>query len=139
MFEAEPEEADVMTRPPRNPLDPFFSWRTVGLNLLQGASVLAIVLAVFAVSLFRGQGELETRTLTFTTLIVANLDLILANRLWPRTIVATLCTSNTALWWVLGGALSFLGLTLYTPVLRSVFHFSFEEVYPAGGAHSRTV
>ncbi|MGE5553589.1 MAG: cation-translocating P-type ATPase [Betaproteobacteria bacterium] len=125
VFEAEPEEADVMTRPPRNPLDPLFSRRTVGLSLLQGASVLAIVLAVFAVSLFRGQGELEARALTFTTLILANLGLILTNRSWSRTIVATLRTPNAALWWVLGGALSFLGLTLYTPVLRSVFHFSF--------------
>jgi Ca2+-transporting ATPase len=124
VFEAEPEEADVMRRPPRNPADPLFSRRTVALSLLLGASVLVIVLAVFALSLGRGQGELEARSLTFTTLIVANLGLILTNRSWSRTILATLRTPNRALWWVLGGALTFLGLALYLPGLRSLFHFA---------------
>lgn len=125
VFEAEQEETDVMRRPPRNPQNPLFSRRTVVLSLLQGMSVLAIVLTVFATSLYRGQGVTEARALTFTTLIVANLGLILTNRSWSRTILATLRTPNTALWWVLGGAVAFLGFTLYTPALRRLFHFAF--------------
>jgi Ca2+-transporting ATPase len=31
---------------------------------------------------------------------------------------------NTALWWVLAGALAFLGAVLYFPFLRNMFHFS---------------
>src|SRR5262249_20580987 len=61
VFEAEPEEADVMRRPPRDPHASLFGRRTLGLSLLQGASVLAIVVAVFAVALYRGQGELDAR------------------------------------------------------------------------------
>jgi Ca2+-transporting ATPase len=30
---------------------------------------------------------------------------------------------NSALWWVSGGALVFLGLVLYVPFLRQLFHF----------------
>ena len=124
VFEAEPEEAEVMTRPPRNPVEPLFGRRTLALSLLQGISVLVIILAVFGIALYRGLGEQEARTLTFTTLIIANLGLILTNRSWSRTILSTLGSPNTALRWVLGGAAGFLGLVLYVPFLRSLFLFS---------------
>ncbi len=124
VFEAEPEEAEVMTRPPRNPMEPLFGRRTLALSLLQGISVLVIILAVFGIALYRGLGEQEARTLTFTTLIIANLGLILTNRSWSRTILSTLGSPNTALRWVLGGAAVFLGLILYVPFLRSLFLFS---------------
>jgi len=124
VFEAEPEESEVMNRPPRNPKEPLFSRRTVILSLLQGVSVLAVVLAVFGVSLYRGQGELEARALTFATLVIANLSLILANRSWSRPILATLRSPNAALWLVLSGALALLVLVLYTPFLRDLFRFA---------------
>ena len=96
----------------------------MGLSLLQGISVLIIVLAVFAVSLYRGQGESEARALTYTTLIIANLGLILANRSWSRTILETMSTPNPALWWVVGGALAFLALVIYVPFIRELFGFA---------------
>lgn len=125
VFEAEPEEADTMNRPPRDPSKPLFSNYALGLSLLQGLSVLVIVLAVFAFSLYRGQGEAEARAFTYTTLIIANLGLILANRSWSRTIFETLNSPNPALWWVVGGALVFLMLVLYVPALRELFSFSY--------------
>jgi Ca2+-transporting ATPase len=125
VFEAEPEEADVMQRLPRDPKKPLFSRRNLALSFLQGFIVLAIVLAVYAISLFRGQGEEEARALTFTTLIVANLGLILTNRSWSRTILETISSPNRALWWVLGGALVFLAGVLYIPFLRELFGFSY--------------
>jgi len=94
------------------------------MSLLQGTSVLLIILGVFAIALYRGHGELEARALTFTTLIIANLGLILTNRSWSRTILNTLRSHNPALWWVLGGAAVFLGAVLYIPALRSLFHLS---------------
>ena len=124
VFEAEPEECGVMDRPPRRLDEPLFDRRTVGLSLLQGLSVLVIVLGVFAIALHRGQGEAEARTLTFTTMIVANLSLILTNRSWSRTIVSAVRVPNASLWRVVGGALVFLGLVLYVPFLRHVFRFA---------------
>jgi Ca2+-transporting ATPase len=124
-FEAEAEEADVMTRPPRRPDAPLFGTRTVGISLLQGLSVLAMILGVFVISLNRGQSEDEARALTFTTLIIANLGLIFTNRSWTRIVLDTLRSPNAALWWVTGGALIFLGLVLYVPFLQNLFRFSF--------------
>lgn len=124
-FEAEPEEADVMKRPPRDPERPLFSKHMLGLSVLQGLMVLVIVLAVYALSIYRGQGEAEARALTYTTLIAANLGLILTNRSWSRTIMDTLSTPNPALWWVMGGALVFLAAVLYNPFLRELFGFAY--------------
>ena len=124
VFEAEPEEEDVMRRPPRNPKEPLFSRRTLGLGLLQGGSVLVIVLAVFLLALYGWHDELDARAVCFTTLVVANLGLIFANRSWSRTILSTLRTPNLALWWVFGGTLFLLALVLYVPFLRDLFHFS---------------
>jgi P-type Ca2+ transporter type 2C len=124
VFEAEPEEDDVMKRPPRHPEEPLFSRDIVILGLLQGFAVLAIVLAIFAVAFYRGQGAEDSRALAFTTLIVSNLALILANRSRTRTIVQSLRSRNGALPWVLGGAVVFLILLLSVPAVRHLFAFS---------------
>lgn len=124
VFEAEPEDADVMIRPPRNPTLPLFGGRLLGLGLLQGASGLLIVLAIYLSALWGWLNAADATALSFTTLVVANLGLIFANRSWTRTIWATLRTPNAALWWVIGGTSFFLGLALYVPFLRDLFHFS---------------
>ena len=124
VFEAEQEEKDIMNRPPRNPKRPLFNKRMLALSLLQGLSVLGILVVVFYIALYRGRGAMEARTLTFTTLIVANLALILTNRSWSRTIWASFRSPNAALGWVMGGAVAFLGLALYLPFLRNLFHFN---------------
>jgi len=123
VFEAEQEEPDVMRRPPRNPRERLFSWRAISVSLLQGATVLAITLAVYIIAGRLGETENHARALTFTTLVVANLGLILTNRSWARTIIGTLGRPNKALWWVLGGAAVFLGVALYVPWLRDLFKF----------------
>ena len=124
IFEAEREEAGVMKRPPRSPQEPLFGWSTVGLSLLQGFSVLIMILAVFLIALFRGQGEADARALAFTALIFGNLGLILINRSWSRTALQMLGFPNPAFWWILGGTLVFLGLVLYMPFFQNLFHFS---------------
>jgi Ca2+-transporting ATPase len=124
VFEAEPEEPNTMQRPPRRLAEPMFSPFLVGLSVLQGLGVLLVLLGVFVVALYRGQGEQEARALTFTTLIVANLGLIFTNRSWSASALASLRTPNAALWWIVGGALAALGLVLYVPVLRELFRFA---------------
>ena len=124
VFEAEPEDADVMSRPPRNPTLPLFGGRLLGLGLLQGASGLLIVLAIYLSALWGWLNASDATALSFTTLVFANLGLIFANRSWTRTIWATLRTPNAALWWVIGGTTFFLGLALYVPFLQKLFHFS---------------
>jgi Ca2+-transporting ATPase len=123
VFEAEAEEKDIMRRPPRGLAEPLFGRRTVLLSVLQGLSVLTIVLAVFSIARSLGHGENEARALTFTTLVVANLGLIFTNRSWSRTLINTLRSPNTASWWTACGAVAFLGLVLYVPFLQDFFRF----------------
>ncbi|HEY5293772.1 MAG TPA: cation-translocating P-type ATPase [Burkholderiales bacterium] len=125
VFEAEPEEADLMRRPPRAPGASLFDRSTVAFGLLQGSGVLAIVLAVFAIALYRGLDAEVARALTFTALVIADLGLIFSNRSHSRNFIDTIGARNRALWWVMGGALSFLGLVLYVPPLRQLFHFGY--------------
>ncbi len=125
VLEAEPAEANVMKRPPRNPKEPLFGRKTLLLALLQGIGILAFVLVIFMITLYRRQGELDARALTFTTLILANLGLILSERSSSRLTLKVLQSPNSALWWVIGGGLFFLLIVLYVPVLRHLFSFSF--------------
>jgi Ca2+-transporting ATPase len=124
VFEAEPEERDVMERPPRDPKQRLLGGRTLGLSLVQGLSVLVIILAVFLAAgrLMHGSDQ-ERRALVFVTLVVANLCLIFTNRSSTRTIFGTLRTPNNALWWVVGGAAALLAAVLYVPFLKDMFQF----------------
>jgi Ca2+-transporting ATPase len=107
VFEAEPAEKDVMNRPPRSSSETLFNRETIGISILQGIVVLLVVLLVYLLSL-NAQGDASARTLSYTTMIFANLALILTNRSWSRTIIQTIQSPNKALWFVLGGALLFL-------------------------------
>ena len=124
VFEAEPEETHIMRRPPRSPVEVLFGLRSTALSLLQGLGALAAVIAVFMVALRRGQGELDARALTFTTLVIANIGLIFINRSLSRSVFRTLLSPNKALWYVTGGGVAILALVLYVPFLRNLFHFS---------------
>ncbi len=123
-FEAEQEEVDVMTRPPRDPHEPMFTRAMIGLGLLQGLGILVTVLLVFGWALRHGRDERAARALMFATLIVANLGLILVNRSWSRTIVQVAQSPNRVLWWVGGGALALMILVLTVPGLRDLFQFA---------------
>ena len=124
VFEGEPEEPDIMRRPPRPADAPLFDRTLVARSAIQGAILLAIVLGVFAAALYSGHAADNARALAFTTLILASLGLILANRSWSRSIPDAFRTHNPALWWVLSGALAFLAIALYIPLMRGVFHFA---------------
>ena len=91
-FEAEPAERDVMQRPPRDPQEPLFGKRILLLSLLQGVVVLLAALAVLGYALHSGASETQARALTFSTLVIGNLGLILVNRSWQHAITHMLRT-----------------------------------------------
>ena len=123
-FEAEPEEADIMRRPPRRRKEPIFSRRTVAVSLMQGIVVTLITLAIYGYYLHQGRGDLEARTVTFAALVIANLGLILANGSRSSTILASLRTKNTALWYIVALTLVFLGIVIYVPFWQGLFRFA---------------
>jgi len=123
VFEAEKEERNVMTRPPRHKDEGLFTRKILLLSLLQGFVVLGVVLIVYLSALNRGFDDAEVRTLTFTTIVIANLCLILTNRSWSDPILTTLRTPNKAMRWVFGGTISCLILVLFVPFLQDLFRF----------------
>ena len=122
IFEAEPDETDVMRGRRAIPRSRCSAggWSA---RAAQGGSVLRDRAAGIRRGAEPGWGEAEARALTFTTLVVANLGLIFANRSWSRLILATLVSRNPAVWWVSGLALGVLGLVLYVPFLQRLFRF----------------
>jgi Ca2+-transporting ATPase len=123
IFEAEREEANVMKRPPRSSDERLFSRASIELALLQGLSVLVMCLGVFLLSR-ADHGPDAARTLTFASLVVAFIVIILANRSSEHTIVGGLVLRNAALWWVVGGTTTALGLVLLLPPAQRLFHFA---------------
>jgi Ca2+-transporting ATPase len=97
----------------------------MGPSILQGLIVLAIISAIFLIALWRGQDGSDARTLTFTTLILSNIGLILTNRSGSHSFLQSFRQKNKALWWIVLGSVFFLGLVLYIPSLRLLFKFSF--------------
>lgn len=123
IFEAEPEEKNVMSRPPRNINEPFFGIKKIILSCTQGLGILLVCLAVYFIGLKMGYSSSGVRTLTFVTLIVSNIAVILSNRSWTTNIFRILITPNRAVKWVVGGALFFLILIMEVPFLLTLFQF----------------
>ena len=128
-FEAEPEEVDVMRRPPRSPDARLFDRSTLLFGVAQGVVLLAVIFGLYAGALHRGLGADEARAMAFATLVVASVGLIFCNRSRSRTLLATLRAPNPALWWIASGALVLLALILCVPSLRNLFCFG--ELHPA--------
>ncbi len=123
IFEAEKEEKNVMSRPPKDINEPFFGAKKIWLSCSQGIGILVIVFAVYLICLKMNYSEREVRAMSFTTLIAANIAIILSNRSWTRNIFQILATRNKTVKWVVGGAAFFLILVLNVPFLVNLFQF----------------
>jgi Ca2+-transporting ATPase len=123
IFEAEKEEKNVMNRPPRGYQDPFFGSGKILVSVLQGISILIICLLVYFIGLNLGNSERVVRAMTFTTLIISNVAVILTNRSWSSTIFEILVTPNRTVKWVVGGAIAFLIVVLNVPFFLDLFQF----------------
>lgn len=132
VFEAEPEERNVMNRPPRSPRESIFDRATLVMSLVQGACILLVSLGVYMLARQWMVGDAAARTMAFVTLIVANLTLILTNVSWTRSLLAIVRSPNRAMWWVVGGATVLLLSLLNIPVLAKLLQFSRLSVTQVG-------
>ena len=62
--------------------------------------------------------------MAFTTIVLGNLGLILANRSQTRSLFMTLRFPNRALYWIIGGTLTGLLIALYVPSVSQLFRFA---------------
>ena len=123
-FEAEPEEANVMARPPRDPGERLFARKRVLSSLLQGFAVFITTIAVYGTFLILGHSEADARAVGFSALVMGNLALIFINRSWSRTIWQTIRSMTISLWAIVTGTILTLAAVLSVPPLRDLFHFS---------------
>ena len=122
-FEAEHEEPDVMTRPPRAPDARIFSASLLVPSLLQGAAALLATSAVYLLAVQRGLPEEDIRVLSFFTLVLSNLGLVVAHRSYRGHSFDFLSGGNPVLLGIhlLAGALLVLVVTF--PPARALFDF----------------
>jgi len=79
-FEAEHEEPDLMHRPPRPPNQKLFTGAMIGWSVLQGLLAFLAIGGVYAFAVVRKLPAEDIRTLSFFTLVLSNLMLIVVNR-----------------------------------------------------------
>jgi Ca2+-transporting ATPase len=121
-FENEPEDPDLMRRPPRRPGEPLFGRRIFLLALLEGAWAAALLAAGYGLALGRLPEE-QARGVAFTGVVLCNLGLLLAHRR-DGALLAALRIANPLFLAVAGGALAMLALVLYLPPLAALFRIA---------------
>lgn len=123
VFEAEEVDPRIMEQAPRRAGERLFGRRVLTVAVCQGLSVLAAVVGVYLWSLNAGRPDDVIRSLSFATLVVGNLSLILVNRSWRLPLWRTFRERrNRTLKWVVGGAALLLVVLLNVPALRGAFN-----------------
>lgn len=123
VFEAEQADPAVMEQKPRGLGEPMFGRRVLTIAGLQGFSSLLAVLAVYLWAVFDDRPDEVVRSITFATLVIGNLALILVNRSWTLPVWRTFRERrNRAVKWILLGGSAMLLLVLLVPGLRAAFN-----------------
>jgi Ca2+-transporting ATPase len=123
-FEAEPEEPDVMRRPPRAPDSPLVSRSLVRWAVLQGGMALLAVLVLAAWANHSGMDGESARTTCFAGLIVAVVALVLANRSFRSLPAGKGDRHNWPLVVILSMVLVIFSLVFLSPTVARLFDFA---------------
>ena len=129
VFEAETEEDGTMSRPPRNPEEPLFSGPTILWSIIQGVLVLGVTATIFALAPGYGLTSDQVRGLTFASLVLGIVALILVDRSRSSSILTAITRPNRALAMVLPVVGILLAVTLLWEPARDIFRFA--ELDPA--------
>lgn len=124
VFESAPTEASLMQRPPRPRSSRLFNRAVLWRGLLQGAVLLGILVAVYALS-WRLHGDAtQARTTTYAAMILANLGLILSNLSGNRLGWHSPVLQVSIFKWIAIATVLVLALILSVPALRGLFFFA---------------
>jgi Ca2+-transporting ATPase len=129
VFEVETEEDGIMSRPPRKPEELLFSGPTILWSNIQGVLVLAVTATIFALAPGYGLTTDQIRGMTFASLVLAIMALILVDRSRSSSILTAVMRPNLALAVVLPVVGVLLTVTLLWQPARDIFRFA--ELDPA--------
>lgn len=121
VYENEPPEKNNMTQKPRVITATFFNMKELTLSIIQGLAITVGIIATYYFSVKSGYNESLTRSMVFTTLIIANIFLTLVNRSFYYTVFTTIKYKNTLLWIVVLVSLILLTMVLYLPPFAIFF------------------
>lgn len=124
VFEAEPEEGDLMRRKPRDPSERLFSMPMIARSILEGSVAFAAVGGLYLLYALQGLPAAELRTLVFFGLVAAILALILADRAFSTSLRQALLRGNPVLRYVLTVIAGVIVLILTVPPLQRLLQFA---------------
>jgi Ca2+-transporting ATPase len=134
VFEAEPEESDVMSRPPRPPGASPFCRGNVLEGVMQGIGLAAILVIGYGVLRSAGVVQELDRSSVFISLVVSVLLLTLANR--SRSIPLSACFDSRNPW--LGrmtvAVVLMLASAILLPPLRQILGLAVPDIRSIGTA-----
>ncbi|MEO7051725.1 MAG: cation-translocating P-type ATPase [Rhodanobacter sp.] len=120
VFEAEPEAADIMRRPPREPTTSPFARANLEYAIVQGLGLAAILLVGYGALLGQGMDAASSRTAVFLALVIGLFLLILANRDVSHALLHRMGASNPWLPRMFGAVTVVLVLVIGVPFFRGV-------------------
>jgi len=124
IFEMEAPEKDIMLRPPRSINQKLFSLQNTSMALLQGTGLTILVVGLYFLLLHMNYSHAMATTLSFGSLILGNISLIIVNRSKQDHLIKILQKTNPSQKWIIGiGAISF-GFLITVPFLRDRFQFT---------------
>ncbi|MDE3183341.1 MAG: cation-translocating P-type ATPase [Bacteroidota bacterium] len=123
IYENEPIEANLMQQKPRSFTNTFLSWKELQLSILQGLVITAGTLGIYQFAVSKGYDEEQTRTMVFTTLVIANIFLSLVNRSFYYSLFTTLRYKNYLLILIIFVTILMLALMISIPGIISFFKF----------------
>ncbi|WP_241671292.1 cation-translocating P-type ATPase [Dankookia rubra] len=131
-FEAEPEEADVMRRPPEDPQARLLPPALLGWSLVQGLVAFATTGGVYLWAWRAGLPPEVLRSIAFTALVAALVALILVNRAFGASPREALARPNPVLLAVLGTVAALLAFVLAVPPAAALFRLDGFAAWHAG-------
>lgn len=123
VFEAEAEENDIMTRPPRDPQASLLLPQRIWWGVVQGAVALLIAAAALIGGTQFNMPEDDLRALVFTVLVLTNIGLILVNRSFSASLMRAFFNTNRLLWILLSVVVTLLAISVFWPPAQRLFHF----------------
>jgi len=122
VYEVEQSDPEIMNQKPRAATASLISRLDFLYSILQGLSVFALVAIIYFVSLGNGSSDNRVRSLTFGTLLISNVILIMINRSRDLTIYRTVFKiKNVAAPWIALLAISILLILINVRVFREAF------------------
>jgi Ca2+-transporting ATPase len=121
-FENEPDEADLMRRPPRPSAESLLGRAAIAAALARGLWAAVLVLACYALAL-QSLPEDAARATAFSSMLLCNLGLLLSFRQRSGS-KGALRVANPLFLLIAGSALTLLALALFLPAAAELMRFS---------------